>query len=51
LAEILDKSKEKLDNIILERDKALLKLERYEKVIEDMNTKNREDQVKIRQNY
>lgn len=51
LVEILDKSKEKLDSIILERDKALLKLERLEKIIEDMNNKHREDQVKLRQSY
>jgi chromosome segregation ATPase len=40
--EILDQSKEKLDGLLLERDKALLKVDRLEKALEESGLRQRE---------
>lgn len=46
--EILDQSKEKLDGLLLERDKALLKVERLEKALEESGLRQREEHAKVR---
>lgn len=51
LVEILDQSKEKLDGLLLERDKALLKVERLEKALEESALRQREENAKVRENY
>jgi predicted nucleic acid-binding Zn-ribbon protein len=51
LVEILDQSKEKLDGLLLERDKALLKVERLEKALEESGLRQREEHAKVRENY
>jgi hypothetical protein len=41
LVELLDQSKEKLDILLLERDKALLKVDRLEKALEESGLRQR----------
>lgn len=48
LVELLDQTKEKLDSLLLERDKALLKVDRLEKALEESAGRQREEQVRIR---
>lgn len=40
-----------MDGLLLERDKALLKAERLEKVLEEAGARQREEQARIRENY
>jgi hypothetical protein len=47
----VNKKKEELDTIILDKDKALLKVDRLEKVIEDLSNREREDQFRLRDTY
>ena len=46
-----EQKKEELDTIILDKDKALLKVDRLEKVIEDLSNRAREDQSRLRDTY
>lgn len=45
---MLDKNKEKLDSILLQKDKSMLKVEQLEKIIENMNARHRDQMVKLR---
>ena len=47
----MNKKKEELDTILLDKDKALLKVDRLEKVIEDLSNRAREDQSRLRDTY
>ena len=47
----MNKKKEELDTIVFDKDKALLKVDRLEKVIEDLSNREREDQFRLRDTY
>ena len=47
----MNKKKEELDTIVIDEDKALLKVDRLEKVIEDLSNRVREDQFRLRDTY
>lgn len=46
-----EQKKEELDTIVIDKDKALLKVDRLEKVIEDLSNREREDQFRLRDTY
>ncbi len=46
-----EQKKEELDTIVIDKDKALLNVDRLEKVIEDLSNREREDQFRLRDTY
>lgn len=48
---MIDQSKEKLETVLLQRDKALLKVEQLDKILENMSDRHREQLSKQRENY
>lgn len=51
LVEALEQGKDRLDATLLERDKAILKVERLEKSLEEVGVRQREEQSRLRSNY
>ena len=49
--ETLESNKEKLDSALLERDKALLKEKQLEKLIENINSKNRDEMETLKNTF